>query len=60
MRLDVIDILINKTNKKGGFTPLIELSLRGYHVIGEADKAAESRWRIAEVLLENGAEPNFF
>jgi ankyrin repeat protein len=28
-------------------------------VIGEADKAPENRWKIAEVLLANGANPNY-
>ena len=57
-RLDIITILVNCRNNKG-FTPLIEVSMRGFHVIGDKDKSTEDRYRIVDKLLEAGANPNY-
>ena len=37
--------LLNFRNDKG-FTPLLSVAFRGYHVIGKKDKAIENRHRI--------------
>ena len=41
-----------------GFTPLLCVSFRGYHVVGQKDRAVENRYRIIRVLLEAGAVAN--
>ena len=49
--------LLNFRNHKG-FTPLLSVAFRGYHVIGKKDKAIENRWRIIRALLNAGADMN--
>ena len=53
---DEIDLqnFLNCQNARG-FTPLLSVSFRGYHVIGQKDKAVENRKHIIEKLLQAGA-----
>ena len=46
--------LVNCRNKRG-FTPLLELSFRGYHTENKKDKAKDNRARIITKLLLAGA-----
>ena len=47
--------LMNLRNTKG-FTPLLSVAFRGYHVVGKKDRAIENRHRIIKALLAAGAK----
>ena len=49
--------LLNFRNQRG-FTPLLCVSFRGYHVIGKKDRAINHRKKIIQALLDAGAEAN--
>lgn len=57
-RLKIIARLVNKQNELG-FTPLIEVAMRGYHLSGDKDRAIESRYKIIESLVKGGADANY-
>ena len=57
-KLGITSLLINCRNNKG-FTPLILVSKRGYHLVGDKDDAVESRYRIIAKFLSVGADPNY-
>ena len=50
--------IIHLTNKTG-FTPLLEVSFRGFHLENKKEQAADFRYKIIEKLLMSGADPNF-
>ena len=53
-RVQLIALLVNCRNNKG-FTPLIEVSFRGFKMKSEKDSAIESRYLIVKELLRAGA-----
>ena len=42
-----------------GLTPLVLVSWRGYHTVGDKDEAIDKRHFIIELMLKNGAKPNY-
>ena len=57
-RVQLITLLVNCRNNKG-FTPLIEVSFRGFKMKSEREKAAESRYKIIKELLRAGANAEY-
>ena len=57
-KLNLTNLLVNCRNSKG-FSPLLLLAMRGYHLIGDYDEAVENRYRIIEKFLSAGAQPNY-
>ena len=57
-RLGVAKELVSFENSKG-FTPLLEVAIKGYQEEKDLDKAFDMRAPIIEKLLEAGANPNY-
>ena len=57
-KLGIVAPLVNCCNRKG-FSPLLEVSLRGYHQAGDIDESYENRYLIINKLVEAGAEVNY-
>ena len=58
MSLGIARDLVNSLNKKG-FSPMIELAMKGFQEEHDEDKALDNRAAIIEKLLEAGADPNY-
>jgi len=56
--IGIADLIVNCRNEEG-ITPLVLVSWRGYHTVGDKDEAIDRRAPIIELLLKAGAKPNY-